>query len=475
MLFSSRIFWLARMAWGLYVTQSVLTGGSLLASFGPMDRFSAWTFIAVLGWSPMLLPPSASKFAKLAWGWAASIYLPNVLNAIHMSTGFLWPKPLYWPLALLVAWGPAVIPWLLEARRGWSFATGASATRDKAGHGADWSFESDDLKIGVDLNGRALRLRARHARWRLEGGEWNVGPVELDRPLLDCALKCEAIMKTVYRSTSRTAYGMASNGTPVTVNIPGDPYSAQEWTGRYRFTFSHRKTSLEARGSNLSKVDDGQPRHDGSAENAQRHFDGPSIEVEIPDFPGQAGERLAKEWREGAAPMIESLRKRVKEDHLAKVRAEAQDAFLRDEKAARERWAFAKESAGRQLDDLRSKGAVGGEFLDMDYGQDGVVRWALAADREGRAAIMDQAERWSGSLAEARARATVEVAQRGGAGAADTLELVVELDDPEFERDRLAKRRFRIMRGCPRDKLLAWADRIQILAGQNPQPLEATS
>jgi len=199
------------------------------------------------------------------------------------------------------------------------------------------------------------------------------------------------------------------------------------------------------------------------------------MSIEMTELPKRVGARLLKSWNSKAVPKIAALQKAAEAEFLAESRAVAEDAFLRDERAVREQWAFAKESARRQIDELCANAEVGSEFLDISYSRDGVVSWAIAADREGRAAIMGGAESWSGSLATARARASVELAESGGGGRPDVFKLLVELDDPKFERERLAKRRFEIMRGKAREKLVEWADRIQILGAQSPIPSPASS
>ena len=466
MLWMSRMLWIARVAWGCCVTYCVWTGSPIVASLGRMDRFSAWTLIVLVGWGPMLFPPTVPKVAKMAWGWAASIYLPNALNALYYATGFQWPKPLYWPLALALAWGPAVFPWLARARRSLAFWGGASALRDAAGRKADWTFSDDGLEIAIDLARRELRLRAKRARWREAGGDWNVGPVEMARPLLECSLRCDATMKTVYNQTGVQGAGMTANGQPVSVFVPTGGTISQAPTGRYTLSVEHREAAWKVVGGGVFRRHDGSLSHLGTLRKESLNIGGPKLAVEMAGLPKRVGAKLAAAWGKDAAPKIAALQKSFEAELLAERKAADEDAFLRDERAARERSAFAKESANRRIEELRAGAGVGKEFVDMAHTQDGVVLWAVAADREGRAAIMDQTERWAGSLASARARVSVELAEKGTGGIPDAFELVIELDDPEFERERLAKRRFKIMRSWPREKLVAWADRIQILAAQ---------
>lgn len=461
-----RILWIARVAWGCYATYYIWTGGPLVASLGRMDRFSAWTFIVVCGWGPMLFPPTFPKVAKTAWGWAASIYLPNALNAIYYSTGFMWPKSLYWPLALTLAWGPLLLPWLLQASRSLAFWMGASVKRDRGGRKADWTFSDEGLEIAVDLANREFRLRAKRARWKERGGDWHVGPVDMTRPLLECSLRCDAITKTVYRQTGVQGSGMTADGMHVNVFVPTGGVSSEVPTGRYALRVAHHAATWEMVGGGVSRQHDGSLRHAGFLNKKTDFTGGATLEVEMADLPKRVGSRLAAAWSSGAAPKIAELQKSFEAQLLAERKAAAEDAFLRDERAARERWGFAKESANRRLDDLRAEAGVGKEFVDIAHSQDGVVFWAISADREGRAAILDQTERWAGPLAAARAKASVEVAENGVGGRSDLFELVVELDDPKYEREHLAKRRFKIMRGWPRDKLVSWADRIQILSAQ---------
>jgi len=462
-----RILWLARMAWGFYATYYIWNRGPLVAQFGSLDRFAAWTFIVLFAWTPMLIPPTRGKIFKAFWAWAVFVYLPDALHALRSAAGVALPRPMYWPLALTLACGPIVLPWLAKARQSLQYWMGRSILRDGSGRKADWTFSDDGLEIAVDLANKEFRIRARSAKWKVEEGDYRVGPVDAAMPLLECSLHCAEETKTAHYRTGDMAMGMTPGGQPVSVLVNTGTYSKDVPTGRYGLIVTRYLANWEMYGGGVWRQHDGSLLNLGSVIKKSDFDGGSKLFVDIPDLPKRVGARLAKEWGEKAAPMIAEFQKAFEAALLAERKAEAEDAFLRDERAARERWAYAKESASRQIDELRASAGVGKEFSDIQFGIDGVVSWAVAADREGRAAIMDEKECWAGSLAAARARASVEVAEKGANGKADILELLVELDDPDFERERLAKRRFKIMRGSSRDKLFEWADRIQILSAQH--------
>jgi hypothetical protein len=454
--------WMLRMIWGGLFTFLMLALASSEQWLGPggKDSLAIWSCIMLFGWGPALLPLTLSRFFGAVWAWVVAIVLPATFGAPFGSTSDPHLGATFWGTLIAVGFGPLLIQTALGARKNAAFALGRSVLRDEAGRRADWTFQGDGVEVAVDLVRKELRIRARRAHWRETTGEWNLGPVEMKRPLLECAVKIVAEKKTAWRTIGATA-PVTVNGIPTTVFVPTDSVGQEVYTGKYDLAVEHRKVSWEFKRGGVSRMPDGSLFHAGGP-SKQRSSE--AMEIELRGLPKKFGDKLAEAWELEVGPKIAALAAQEWDAFVARNRAELEDAFLRDESAARERAAWAKESARRRIDGLRAKADVGDEFLDIAHNHDGVVLWAIAADRQGRAVVIEQREEWRGSLADANAKASVELTQRGGPGQSDVFELGIELDDPTFERDHLRKRRFSLMRGYPKQQLVEWADRIQILS-----------
>lgn len=289
MLWLIRLLWLARFAWGCYFTHYVWVGGPLIASLGRMDRMSAWSFIVLFGWGPMLFPLNLSKVVRAAWGWGVSILLPNGFAALYAMTGVLAPPLLYWLLLPTVAWGPLLFPWLVRARRFLVFWAGPSALRDEAGRKADWTFSDDGLEIAVDLARREFRFRARLARWRDGGGEWHVSSVQMTRPLLECSLRCEAATRAVYRPTGFQGRGMTPDGQPVTMFVETGGSMSSVRTGRYILSVEHRESTWRIIGETVSRRHDGSLSYVGSLRKDASDLAKSKLSIEMADLPKRVG------------------------------------------------------------------------------------------------------------------------------------------------------------------------------------------
>lgn len=464
------MFWTLRMIWGGLFTFLMLALASSEQWLGPggKDSLAIWSCIIVLGWGPALLPLTWGRFFGAIWAWVVAIVLPATFGAPFGSTSDPHLGATFWCVLLVVGFGPLLIQAARAARKNAAFAFGRSVLRDEAGRKADWTFQGDGVEVAVDLVRNELRIRAHRAHWREAPGEWNFGPVEMTRPLLECGVKIIPVKKTVWRTIGATAPASV-NGVPATVFVPTDTVGQEVYTGKYDLAVEHRKVSWESKKGGVSRMPDGSLFHAGgpSKQRASEAF-----EIELRGLSKKFGHKLAEVWEVEVGPRIAALAEQEWNAFVARNRAELEDAFLRDESSARERAAWAKESARRRVDGLRAKAGVGDEFVDLAHNQDGVVLWALAADRQGRAVLIEQREEWQGSLARANASASVELAQRGGPGQPDVFELAIELDDPAFESAHLRKRRFNIMRGRPRQELVQWSDRIGILAGASVGGME---
>jgi hypothetical protein len=454
--------WLLRSAWGCLFTVFLLSKGSgvLWRMFG--DTL-AWRVgvIAVLGFGPALFPLGRGKVLGLVWGLAASFVL-------------LGQPGLDAPTYLLAAWGPLILStaigeWM-RARRDMGFSKGNSVLRDQTGRAADWTFEADGLEIAMDFAHQELRIRARRARWFDESFKSTQGPVTLIRPLLECSFQWREVKKTEHLGTVAYAYGTTHSGESVRMSVPQEGYSTEYATGEYHLGIDHCATDWQLGSNYVSRSADGSLQYHGRVE---RKLGKRDITVDLGPLSKDVSAKLRAQWASKVEPKIAELDASFKASRLAEAEAVAKDQYMRDESALRER--FAREAAeqrdraeraaalaAKRLDDLRATHGVGDAFCEMSHDLDGTISWAIAMGPDGKAALIDATFSWAGSLA--GAVASVEVVESGGGKAMDTLELAVRVEDPEFERERLAKRRFKIMRGRSKDELLLWADRLQIIA-----------
>src|SRR5262249_32754350 len=114
----------------------------------------------------------------------------------------------------------------------------------------------------------------------------------------------------------------------------------------------------------------------------------------------------------------------------------------------------AEEAAKRAISDIcRQAGLDSDRFLSASWDLHGALTDLIAADRRGNAGAVAGGgkERWIGSLRGAAADIY------GGA-------LEVRVDDPEFRRQALKERRYTILRDQPREVLVEWRDRINLLS-----------
>lgn len=434
----------------------------------------AWRvgIIAVVGFGPALFPLGRGKVLGFAWGIAASFAL-------------LGQPGLDAPTYLLAAWGPLILSTAIgewqRARRDMGFSKGKSVLRDINGRAADWTFEADGLEIAMDFVHQELRIRARRARWFDESFQSTQGPVTLIRPLLECAFQWREVKKTEHHGTVAYAYGTTHSGESVRMPVPQEGYSTEYATGEYHLGIDHRATDWKLEGNYVLRAADGSLQYHGRVERKAGKRD---ITVDLGPLSKDVSAKLRAHWASTVEPRIAELEAAFKASRLAEAEAVAKDQYMRDESALRERLAReaaekrdraerAAALAAKRLDDLRATQGVGDTFREISHDLDGTISWAIAMGPDGKAALIDARSAWAGSLV--GAAASIEVVEPGVGKALDTLELAVRVEDPEFERERFAKRRFNIMRGSSKDALLLWADRLQIIAASAADPRRGTT
>lgn len=115
---------------------------------------------------------------------------------------------------------------------------------------------------------------------------------------------------------------------------------------------------------------------------------------------------------------------------------------------------YAQEKASNALDFLIANAGLDKEYLSKSsWGADGVLSEVIAVDRSGKSvAIYDNgAGTWKGNL-------------KGASAQIIDNKLEVKVDDSAYRDQHLSDRHFTILAGQPRDVLLEWESRINLLA-----------
>lgn len=106
------------------------------------------------------------------------------------------------------------------------------------------------------------------------------------------------------------------------------------------------------------------------------------------------------------------------------------------------------------LDSLRDQAGLDDDnFHIIKWAEGGVITSLVAADRAGKVVLKSRADSWMGSL-------------RGASAQIVDNELDVKVDDPVYREQKLSERHFIILGGEPRDVLVAWEERINLLANK---------
>lgn len=457
------MFWFVRAAWGCLFTAYLLGGDGHARWRTSVDGGEFWALmlITVVGFGPAFMPASRWKVAGLLWG-------------MFVSYGFLLGNERNTSTFLFLAWGPLLIPTaIVQARRAFgegSFVMGRSVLRDARGRKADWTFAARGVEIAVDLESAKLRIRAQKA-WVYDASFTAAnGPAIVAYPLLDCDFRFTEVIETKHHNVTGMVYGTTTSGERVSMVVPQEGYSTDHHTGRYVFTVAHRPKELRIAYDHVSAAADGTVQYHGRVEEGiGKHL----ASISLDNLSKHDSARLMSIWSKEVEPLIEQAKAARAAALLSERKAATTDAYLRDVSAKRER----KEREAQELrdrtlrgaalvaariDGLRDAASIGEGFREVSHDIDGVVGWAIVADRAGRAAIIDARGDWAGSLA--GARAWIDVVEKGEGKSLDTLELVVQVDDAAFEAEHFSKRRLRIMRGQSNDSLMTWVDRVSMLS-----------
>lgn len=408
--------------------------------------------------------------ALFAWGVFISVsgYQPGVLINANRLEGWVMFSGIFGfgPLLALTFAG-----WLnrrsqasAKARRARELRAPGSIALSKDGGPVDWYFSCPQFEVSVDFKREEIRLKSPMAKTRLGrfSGEEKTGPLDVAFPMFSFEAKVKDITKTVYKNVSTTV-GTMVNDQYVSVVVPTHGgYSVEQSTGFCEVQIIQCDVVTDIQGWKPTRNSDGSFNHSTKvAKEARRN--GKDYVATFFNVDWTAATRFKKEWDEQLAK-IADIEKSRHADMLAK-RREADEAelveILRAGKAA---WDAARGIYAARMGELRAWADVAADFVDGSYKIDGQIEWAIAADRRGRAAIMGQGESWAGAPEVARARARIVEVVPAVNGQSLVLALDIELRDEAFERERLAKRRFRIMEGRKREQLIEWADRLNILA-----------
>lgn len=309
--------------------------------------------------------------------------------------------------------------------------------------GATWSYSGWGFGVDVDFEAQTVDLRVSRVAYfhdKRVGGKPQLKRGESFRgrfPLLgfDCRWGQQDEDSEFVPNVATGWVG----GAPVSVTLPGGRIHNRK-NGRWAITFwSDEPGPL-------------------------RLFHGQVMEgpkpgwASLDTFPMRASrvEKFLREWES-----VRARQKAISDKRRADFEAAAEsDRAARMDAAAR--------AAKARLGELTARAGVKCEFLAWSFdearvaGPGGQIKWIVAADRDGRGLVAAGDEAWHGSFKGASAK-PVSIAASPGAPAADGLE--IEVRDAEFEAKHLARRRFKLMRGEAREKLLEWRDRINMLGG----------
>lgn len=288
--------------------------------------------------------------------------------------------------------------------------------------GSAWSYSCSRFELAIDFDRDQAVLRSRDPKARAE--------TRLNAPV-------EALFEQAFQASD---IWLSSDGQ----------------YGRIHISWSEREASFFG----VESVWEGDAiLHLGSAEMTVIDPRRANFSATFDGIPAVLNADLGQRWE----PIEKRLRNMVyarAAAALAERRSRHDQALLNQKEAAAANAMRAK----ARLDEIKARAGLGAAFEDFGVGEKGALAWGIATDKLGNAVVEAGGESWSGSFAGARAKASIiEAAPASGAIGA-VLELELELADKEYEREHLAKRRFKLMRGWTRDRLRAWTDRIELLA-----------
>lgn len=461
--------WLPKAIWGCFVTIYLLwfaKNGSLPVDLNFYER---WAVVVVVGWGPMLMPLTWSKFFMALWGYAATVSMGPVVVWFHRATDTPFSTWSYWMAIIVIAWGPLLLPWARRAMAGGAASTSSIVDSAPRAANSDWHFKCPELELSLDLAKGELRVIARNAKYKSGGfdAQWATGRVDITRPARQCRLEVTPIMKNEYVSgdTFTTIYN--NDGSQTSIRIPGVGRSYETETGRHMVRFKQSSEEIEVVGEAPLRNFAGAIVH-RTRTVEKSSLSGNLFDLDIEIASKGEGTRLTAEWKV-AAKMISELTNAMRNSILAERQARDEVDFIAKESADKVATDQSIAKARAHVAELSDKAGVEEPFSAWQRNRDGSIIWLIGVDKNARGFIEVAGDVWMGSITAAGATARiVELPMKGDDKKQLEYALEIELRDPEFERKNLAKRRYKLMQGCTVEELRVWTDRFEILTRPSP-------
>lgn len=320
------------------------------------------------------------------------------------------------------------------------------------------SFFCPQFEFKIDEANKTARLVSLEANASGGGVDVTKGRVDIERPLAGWSKSVTEIQRTVMRPIGAMAI---VDGRQVPVNLGFDSELAP--TGEFHVSVSWSDVELRVL-ADTQWI--GAERRVGFR--VERKTKGKSTFISFPKLGGPNAEAFQNFWRDVEAKIKELVDEPIIQAHR---RDEALLVAAREAAAAKAQTEARAEVRAR-LAELGADLSRSDRFSAWSMRQEGGIDWAIHCDRDGNAALVGQGMGWFGSLAAAQARASIAERPATYQGGAPSFSLLIEVRDDEYEQAHLAKRRFQVLEGRPRENILEWMDRIEILAaGRTAQEL----
>ena len=313
------------------------------------------------------------------------------------------------------------------------------------------SFFCPQFEFKIDEAKKTARLVSMEADASGDGVNVKKGRVDVERPLAGWSMSVREIQRTVMRPIGAMAI---VEGRQVPVNLGFDSELAP--TGEFDLSVSWNDVELRVLAD--TQWIDGARRDGFRVERKIKK--GKSVLVSFPTVGGPNAEIFQEFWRK-----VEAKIKELVDGPAMQAHQEAQASLVAAREAATAQAQIAARSEVRaRLAELGVDLSRSDGFSAWSMRQEGGIDWAIHCDRDGNAALVGQGMGWFGSLAAARARASIAERPATYPGGASSFFLLIEVRDDEYEQAHLAKRRFQVLGGRPRENILEWMDRVEILA-----------
>lgn len=405
------------------------------------------------------------------WFFAALYIEERVYIAVHVEQ-IAWASK--WVVrGLWLFWA------VKSCREAFWFEFGASEVKGADGEVTVWTFKHPRLTVVADFGAKTVRIQAKKATWCDKQMDKDAKyqlerSVDATLPMLDLTYKNTPFREDKSYTTYATGVGTGTayvGGQTVNVTVPvsiptgGGSYSVE--AGRC-LAFNWRPITRT-----LSDLYHSPPFRNGSGgitaskKMIDRDYSPNGVDITVSTADTKLASKFDKEWKPIYA-RIEAMGKAI-DDEMQNVAYLAEiEQFEAQEAAAKEKASAAAAAAEKKASSAAANAkSVAAEFLKesgmeepvsyYSWNDDGALTFLLAHDKQGNLLVRDAAKGWHGKALGASAKILHD---KGG----DFVE--VEVRDKAFEQEHLSKRRFNVLRGFGKDKLVEWMDKINILGGQ---------